>query len=102
MSVVFKLKRSETASSTPDTSDLEVGEVALNTADKALYVRDSSDNIVQVANFSASDPSSQFPSGDLGNLTDSTDAFGQTLVRVFDCLDTPNAILSTENLGAIS
>ena len=45
MSVVFKPKRSETASSVPTTADLAVGEIAINTADKKLYVRDSSDNI---------------------------------------------------------
>lgn len=45
MSVVLKPKRSETASSIPTTSDLAVGEIAINTADKKLYVRDSADNI---------------------------------------------------------
>ena len=53
MATIIKLKRSETASSIPTTSDLAVGEVAINTADKKLYVRDSGDNIVAVANFSA-------------------------------------------------
>jgi len=52
MASVIKLKRSETASSVPDTSDLAVGEVALNTADQKIYVRDSSDTIVEVANAS--------------------------------------------------
>ena len=50
MATVIKLKKSETASSVPDTSDIVVGEVAINTADQALYVRDSNDNIVTVAN----------------------------------------------------
>ena len=34
MSTVIKVKRSETASSVPTTSDLAVGEIAVNTADK--------------------------------------------------------------------
>tara|TARA_B100001996_G_scaffold136184_1_gene103641 strand:- start:35 stop:148 length:114 start_codon:yes stop_codon:yes gene_type:complete len=34
MATVIKLKKSETASSVPTTSNLEVGEVAINTADK--------------------------------------------------------------------
>ena len=38
MATVIKLKKSETASSVPDTGDLAVGEVAINTADQALYV----------------------------------------------------------------
>ena len=50
MATVIKLKKSETASSVPDTSDIVVGEVAINTADQKIYVRDSSDNIVVVAN----------------------------------------------------
>ena len=49
MATVTKLKKSETASSVPDTGDLVVGEVAINTVDQALYVRDSNNNIVTVA-----------------------------------------------------
>ena len=50
MATVIKLKKSETADSVPDTGDLVVGEVAINTADQKIYVRDSNDNIVTVAN----------------------------------------------------
>ena len=50
MATVIKLKKSEVASSIPDTGDLVVGEVAINTVDQALYVRDSNDNIITVAN----------------------------------------------------
>jgi len=50
MTTVIKLKKSETASSVPTTSDIAVGEVAINTADQKIYVRDSSNNIVTVAN----------------------------------------------------
>ena len=50
MATVIKLKKSEVAASVPDTGDLVVGEVAINTADQKIYVRDSSDNIVIVAN----------------------------------------------------
>ena len=50
MATVIKLKKSETASSVPDTGDLVVGEVAINTVDQKIYVRDSSDNIVEIAN----------------------------------------------------
>lgn len=48
MAVILKPKRSETASSVPTTSDLAVGEIAINTADSKLYVRDSSDSIVSI------------------------------------------------------
>ena len=39
-------KKSETANSVPTTSDIVVGEMAVNTADKKIYIRDSSDDIV--------------------------------------------------------
>lgn len=45
MAIVLKPKRSETASSVPTTSDLAVGEIAINTADKKLYVKDSANSI---------------------------------------------------------
>jgi hypothetical protein len=48
MATVIKPKRSETGSSVPSTSNLAVGEMAVNTADQKIYVRDSSDNIVIV------------------------------------------------------
>lgn len=49
MATVIKLKKSETLSSVPTTSDLAQGEVAINTVDKKMYVRDSNNNIIQVA-----------------------------------------------------
>jgi len=49
VATIIKLKRSTTASSVPTTSDLADGEVAVNTADRKLYVR-SGLSIVEVAN----------------------------------------------------
>ena len=49
MTTVIKIKKSETASSVPTTSDLQVGEVAVNTTDQKIYVR-SSTGVVEVAN----------------------------------------------------
>ena len=48
MATVIKPKRSETGSSVPTTANLAVGEMAVNTADQKIYVRDSADNIVVV------------------------------------------------------
>lgn len=50
MATVIKLKRSETASSVPQSTDLQVGELAINTSDKKIYVKDSGNNIIEVAN----------------------------------------------------
>jgi len=49
MTTVIKLKKNESANTVPTTSDIVVGEIAVNTTDKKIYVRDSSNNIVQVA-----------------------------------------------------
>jgi len=50
MATVIKPKRSETASSVPSTSDLEVGEVAINSADQKIYTKKSDGTVVEVAN----------------------------------------------------
>ena len=51
----IKLKRSNTISVIPDTSDLIEGEVALNTVDKKFYVRDGSSQVITLANHYATD-----------------------------------------------
>ena len=45
----IKIKRSETPLSVPNVNQLIEGEVALNTVDQKLYVRDSNNQIVVVA-----------------------------------------------------
>ena len=47
MAMVIKPKRKFTAGA-PTTSDIVEGEIAINTADKKLYVRDNSNNIVEI------------------------------------------------------
>ena len=53
MSTVIKPKRSETASSVPSTSDLEVGEIAINSSDQKIYTKKSDGTVVEVANAQA-------------------------------------------------
>ena len=50
MAIVIKPKKSETGSAVPGTSDLAIGEMAVNTADQKLYVRNSGGTVVEVAN----------------------------------------------------
>ena len=104
MATVIKLKKSETASDAPTTSDIVQGEVALNTADQILYVRDSNDNIVKVSNFSEADQALVFPTGDYGSVADSltTDAFGQQLDKTFDCNTSIKYRVQTVELGSSS
>lgn len=75
---VIKLKRSETGSSVPTTSDLAVGEVALNTVDQKIYVRDSSNNIITVANYSTGGGAS-IALNDLSDVTATGATDGQVL-----------------------
>ena len=49
MANVFKPKRSSTSSAVPTTGQLTDGELAVNSADKIIYLRDGS-NIVELAN----------------------------------------------------
>ena len=103
MATVIKLKRSETASSAPTTSDLGVGEVAINTADQIAYIRDSGNSIVKFANFTEKDQTLIFPTGDYGNLdAQSTDAFGQYLDQIYDLNTAIQYRLATEDLGSNS
>ena len=55
MATRIKLKRSEIPTSVPGVNDLQAGEVAINTFDQKMYVRDSEDQIIEVANKGATD-----------------------------------------------
>ena len=48
MAIVLKPKKSETASSVPTTSDLVVGEICMNVADRKIYTRKSDNSFVVV------------------------------------------------------
>lgn len=50
MTTAIKIKRSETASSVPQASDLEVGEIALNSTDQKIFTKKSDGTVVEVAN----------------------------------------------------
>jgi len=104
MATVIKIKKSETASDAPTTSDLVAGEIALNTADKKMYVRDSNSSIITVANYTEQDQSLVFPTGDYGSVASalSTDAFGEYLDQIYDLNTAIKYRLATEDLGAFS
>jgi len=53
MATVIKPKKSETANSVPTTSNIVVGEMAVNTADKKIYIRDSNDAIITLGSAAA-------------------------------------------------
>ena len=49
MAQTIKLKRSSVAGNVPGSSDLSLGEIAVNTADGAVYIKKGNDDIVTVA-----------------------------------------------------
>jgi len=104
MTAVIKIKRNETSGNAPTTADIAQGEVAVNTADKEMYVRDSSDAIVTFANYAEKDLALEFPTGDYGSVASdlSTDAFGQLLDVIYDLQTNIKYRLATEDLGAMS
>lgn len=108
MAIVFKPKRSDVANSVPTSSDLSVGELAVNTADQVVYVRTGSGSVVPVANYAdvstveASIAAITFPVGDYEDFsTLEIDPFGQTIDRQFDCLTSPTGGLAVKDLGVL-
>jgi hypothetical protein len=53
MAHVFKIKRSETASSEPGTDDLQTHEIAMNVTDQKIYTKAANGSIVTVASHNA-------------------------------------------------
>lgn len=51
----IKLKRSDIPTVVPTVQDLEIGEVAINTADQKMYVKDGLGDVIEVANKGVSD-----------------------------------------------
>ena len=107
MATVIKIKRSETASSVPTTSDLEVGEIAVNTSDRKVYIRDSGDSIVTVANFSETNDLSSIGQSLLPDTTETYD-IGSASKRWRDIYLSGNTInlngatISSDGTGAIT
>jgi hypothetical protein len=65
MAQVIKLKRSAVSGSVPLTSQLELGEVAINTYDGKMYIKknDGADAIIEIGGFSSSATTPASPTG---------------------------------------
>lgn len=108
MAVILKPKRSETSSSAPTTSDLEVGEIAINTADQKLYIRDSSNNIKVIGGgLNITDTDTTVSSASTLQFNDSstasveiTDAGSGTVTVAFAILADQDYGLITDSVGA--
>jgi len=55
MANVIKPKRTTSSGNVPDTSDITNGEIAVNLADKKLYVRDTGTNILELTTRNVTD-----------------------------------------------
>ena len=99
---VIKLKRSETASSVPTTSDIAVGEVCMNLADQKLYTRKSDDSIITVASHSSVGATSVGGdlSGTVSNAQIVANSVGITELNVSD--GTNGQVLKTNGSGTLS
>ena len=80
MASQIKLKRSTTASQVPTTSDVAVGEVAVNTVDQKIYMR-SSTGIVTIADTATG-------SGSAGSAFTNIAVSGQSTVQADSSTDT--------------
>jgi len=80
MAVVLKPKRSSTGGSQPTTSDLEIGEIAVNTTDQKIYMRTSS-GIVTIADTATG-------SGSAGSAFTNIAVSGQSTVQADSATDT--------------
>mgnify|MGYP001363213380 CR=1 FL=1 len=65
MAIVLKPKKSETASAVPTTSDLAVGEICVNVADRKIYTRKSNNSIVIVGSHIETDVGGTSVGGDV-------------------------------------
>jgi hypothetical protein len=65
MPTVIKPKKSETASAVPTTSDLAVGEICMNIADRKIYTRKSNNSIVIVGSHIETDVGGTSVGGDV-------------------------------------
>tara|TARA_Y100001938_G_C8093182_1_gene436382 strand:+ start:1793 stop:2173 length:381 start_codon:yes stop_codon:yes gene_type:complete len=99
---VIKLKRSETASSVPTTSDIAVGEVCMNLADQKLYTRKSDDSIITVASHSSVGATSVGGdlSGTVSNAQIVANSVGITELNVSD--GSNGQVLKTNGSGTLS
>jgi len=67
MNHIIKPKRSANAGTVPTTSNLEAGEIAINLADKKLFVRDTSNNILELTSRTLNSLEDIYLSGETNN-----------------------------------
>lgn len=104
MAIVLKPKKSETASAVPTTSDLAVGEICVNVADRKIYTRKSNNSIVVVGSHIETDVGGTSVGGDVtgtvSNIQIATNTVGITELNVSD--GSAGQYLTTNGSGTLS
>ena len=102
MPVAIKIKRFETAGDVPNTSELVDGEIAVNIADKKIYVRDGSSIVtISGADFSAVSEDIIPDTNATRNLGSATNRWND-LFLAGDTIDLAGATISSDGTGSIS
>ena len=99
MAIVLKPKKSETASSVPTTSDLAVGEICMNIADRKIYTRKSDNSIVVVGSHIDAAVGGDV-TGTVSNIQIAANKVGITELNVSD--GTNGQVLKTNGSGTLS
>ena len=101
MPVAIKIKRFTTASDVPNTSELVDGEIAVNIADKKIYVRDGSTIVEMTADLS-SVAEDIIPDGNgTRNLGSATKRFAE-LFLAGETINLGGATISSDGTGTVS
>ena len=101
MPVAIKIKRFTTASDVPNTSELADGEIAVNVADKKIYVRDGSTIVEMTADLS-SVAEDIIPDGNgTRNLGSATKRFAE-LFLAGETINLGGATISSDGTGTVS
>lgn len=76
MPTIIKPKRSEAANAVPTSNDLEVGEIAINTVDRIIYTKNSSNEVIIIGQYvpAGADPSYLIRSNSLSDVPSISDA----------------------------
>ena len=99
MAIVLKPKKSETASAVPTTSDLAVGEICMNIADRKIYTRKSDNSIVVIGSHVDAAVGGDV-TGTVSNIQIAANKVGITELNVSD--GTAGQYLTTNGSGVLS
>tara|TARA_X000000950_G_scaffold155203_1_gene190334 strand:- start:314 stop:880 length:567 start_codon:yes stop_codon:yes gene_type:complete len=102
MPVAIKIKRFETVGDVPNTSELVDGEIAVNIADKKIYVRDGSSIVtISGADFSAVGEDIIPDGNGTRNLGSATKRFAE-LFLAGETINLGGATISSDGTGTVS